>query len=99
MPADVAEMVYTLLMALLFGTFVVTFPIMRRLGRIMEEWIAFRRESVPERETLKRIETSVEAIGQRLESVEQRTELMGERQEFMESLMDQQRRTPLLPGE
>jgi len=99
MPEFIIWMIYSFLMLLILGTFVVTFPIMRRLGRIMEEWIVFRRESVPERETLKRIETSVDAIGQRLESVEQRTDLIGERQEFMESLMDQQRRTPLLPGE
>jgi hypothetical protein len=99
MSLEIVEMIYTLVMLLVVGTFVVTFPITRRLGRLTEEWIAARRESVPERQSLARIESTVENIGRRLEALEQRTEFVGERQEFVESLLEQQRRTPLLPGE
>lgn len=99
MSLDMYEMIYTLLLLIILGTFIVTFPITKRLGRVMEEWMSLRREAAPEREAVGRIETTVEAIGQRLQAVEQRAELMVERQEFMESLMDQQRRTLLPPGE
>jgi len=99
MSLDMAEMIYTLVMMILLGTFIVTIPITRRLGRVMEEWIALRRESAPNRGSLDRIETAVGAIGQRLDAVEQRTDLVGERQEFIESLMDEQRRTALPPGQ
>ena len=99
MSLDMHEMIYSLLLVIILGTFIVTFPIMKRLGRIMEEWLTLRRESAPQRDALGRIETAVEAIGQRLQAVEQRSELVVERQEFMESLMDQQRRTLIPPGE
>jgi hypothetical protein len=65
----------------------------------MEEWIALKRDTVPERETLDRIETVVGAIGQRVESLEQRLDLVGERQDFMESLLETERRGRLGPGE
>ncbi len=54
---------------------------------------------MPEREALDRIETAVEAIGQRVESMEQRLELVGERQDFMESLMETERRGRLGAGD
>jgi len=95
---DYAGMIFSLLMMILIGTFVLAFPITRRLGRIMEEWLVIRRGSVPERETLHRIERTVESVGQRLEAVEQRLDLVGERQEFTESLLEQQRRVELPPG-
>ena len=99
MPIDVAEMIYTLIMLLLIGTFILAFPITKRLGRIMEEWIALRRNSIPEREALTRIEATIGAVDQRLESLEQRINLMGERQDFMESLMEPERRRKLQPGD
>jgi hypothetical protein len=99
MSIDIAEMIYTLVMLLILGTFILAFPITRRLGRIMEEWIALKRDTVPERETLDRIETVVGAIGQRVESLEQRLDLVGERQDFMESLLETERRGRLGPGE
>lgn len=99
MPIEIAEMIYVLLMLLLVGTFILAFPITKRLGRIMEEWIALRQDSMPERETLDRIETAIESIGQRVESLEQRSELVGERQDFMESLLETERRGRLGAGD
>jgi len=99
MPIEIAEMIYILIMLLLIGTFILAFPITKRLGRIMEEWIALRRDFMPEREALDRIETAVEVIGQRVESLEQRLELVGERQDFMESLMETERRGRLGAGD
>ncbi len=37
MPIEIAEMIYILIMLLLIGTFILAFPITKRLGRIMEE--------------------------------------------------------------
>ena len=99
MPIDIAEMIYTLVMVLIIGTFILAFPVTKRLGRIMEEWIALRRDSAPEREALDRIETAVESIGQRVETLEQRMEITGERQEFMESLLETERRGRLQAGD
>ena len=99
MPIDIAEMIYTLVMVLIIGTFILAFPVTKRLGRIMEEWIALRRDSAPEREALDRIETAVESIGQRVETLEQRMEITGERQEFMESLLETERRGRLQSGD
>jgi divalent metal cation (Fe/Co/Zn/Cd) transporter len=99
MPIEIAVMITVLVMLLLIGTFILAFPITKRLGRIMEEWIALRRDSMPEREALDRIETAVESIGQRVESVEQRMDLVAERQDFMESLMETERRQQLGAGD
>jgi hypothetical protein len=90
---DVIEFIFAFVMLVTVGTFALLFPISRRLGRIMEEWIQLRRGSLPERDTIDRMEKTLEAISHRLESMDQRVDLVGERQEFMESLMEQQRLT------
>ncbi|MFQ5530334.1 MAG: hypothetical protein ACE5FP_08295 [Gemmatimonadota bacterium] len=95
---DYAEMIFALLTLILVGTFILAYPITKRLGRVMEEWIAIRRGGAPERETLAGIETTVDAVGRRLDSIEQRLDLVGERQEFMEALVEQRRRAELPPG-
>ena len=91
--ADAIDFIFAFVMLLTVGTFVLLFPITRRLGKIMEEWIALRRGSLPERDSIERMERTLEAINHRLESMDQRVDLVGERQEFMESLMEQQRLT------
>ena len=47
MPTDIAEMIAALLMVFLIGTFVLLFPLSRRLGKVMEEWIQLRHDSSP----------------------------------------------------
>ena len=93
MPIDVIEFIFAFLMVLTVGTFVLLFPMARRLGRIMEDWVALRRGSLPDRDAIDRIESTLEAISHRLESMDQRVDLVGERQEFLESLMERQRLT------
>jgi hypothetical protein len=93
MPLFVIEFLLWFLVLLTVGTFILLFPITRRLGRIMEEWIALRRDSVPERATLSRIEDTLASMSHRLESVEQRMDLAGERQEFIETLLERNRLT------
>jgi hypothetical protein len=88
MPIDVAEMIYTLLMILLIGTFILAFPITKRLGRVMEEWIQLRRESLPDRDSLAATESRLQAVEQQLDSLGQSVALIADRLEFTESLME-----------
>lgn len=93
MPAYIVEFIFIFLMMLTVGTFVLLFPITRRLGRIMEDWVALRRGSLPDQEQIGRMSQALDNMNHRLEAIEQRVDLVGDRQEFMESLMDQQRLT------
>jgi hypothetical protein len=95
MPLDDAEMVYSLIVMLLIGGFVLAYPITKRLGRFLEEWITLRKSSLPEQEALTRIESAFGGMQTQIGSLEQRVDLISERQEFTESLL--QRRDPVLP--
>ena len=54
MPYAIAELLAILTMVFLIGTFILLFPISRRLGKAIEEWIRIRHESTPERDLLAR---------------------------------------------
>lgn len=88
------EMMFVLVVITLCGMFGLAFPIVRRLGNVLEEWVRMRKESLPERESLERIEAAIHACGSRISSLEQRMDLAAERQDFVESLMDQRRLRP-----
>ena len=88
------EMMFVLVLITLFGMFGLAFPIVRRLGNVLEEWVRMRQESLPEREFLERIDASIHTFGSRLSSLEQRMDLAAERQDFVESLMDQRQLRP-----
>ena len=88
MPTAIAEMVAALLMVFLIGTFVLLFPLSRRLGKVMEEWIQLRHDSAPDRGRLERIEDGLRLIHGEVESMDQRMSLIGERQDFLESLTE-----------
>ena len=62
MPTDIAEMIAALLMVFLIGTFILLFPLSRRLGKVMEEWIQLRHDSSPDRGRLERIEDGLRLI-------------------------------------
>ena len=98
MPYAIAELIAILVMVFMLGTFVLLFPLSRRLGRVMEEWIQLRREASPDRESLERIEAGLRQLHGELESLEQRVQLMGDRQDFLESLAESRRSERLGPG-
>lgn len=98
MPYAIAELIAILVMVFMLGTFVLLFPLSRRLGRVMEEWIQLRHEASPDRDRLGRIEDGLRKLHGEVESLEQRMQLMGDRQDFMESLSEA-RRTELLASE
>ena len=98
MPPPIAEMIGAVVIIFLIGTFVLLFPLSRRLGRVLEEWIKLRQETSPDRDTLARLESEVRELRQSVEGVDQRMGLLAERQDFMESLIEA-KKTAALPPE
>jgi len=98
MPTDIAEMIAALLMVFLIGTFVLLFPLSRRLGKVMEEWIQLRHDSSPDRGRLERIEDGLRLIHGEVESLDQRMQLVAERQDFLESLTEPRKKDALSTG-
>ncbi len=98
MPHAIAEMIGPVLAIFLIGTFILLFPLSRRLGRVLEEWIKLRQETSPDRDTLARLESEVREVRQFVEGVDQRMRLLAERQDFMESLIEA-KKTAALPPE
>jgi hypothetical protein len=95
MPYEIAELLAILTMVFLIGTFILLFPISRRLGKAIEEWVKIRHESTPERELLGRIEVTLLEMQNQVDGLDKRLDFLAERQEFTESLIDQKRRTAL----
>jgi len=96
MPQAWLEPIAALIATFLVGTFILLFPLSRRLGKVLEEWIKLRHESSPDRDRLERLELGVREIRQLVEGIDQRTELLADRQDFMESLIEQ-KKPDLLP--
>jgi len=97
MPIEIAELLAILTTVFLIGTFILLFPISRRLGKAIEEWVKIRHENSPERDLLARIEVELVELRNQYEGLDQRLDFIAERQEFTESLIDQKRRTALPP--
>ncbi len=98
MPEAIAEIIGPVLILLVIGTFILLFPLSRRLGRVLEEWIKLRQETSPDRDTLARLENDVREVRQFVEGGDQRMGLLAERQDFMESLVEA-KKTAALPPE
>ncbi len=88
MPQAIAELIGAVVILLVIGTFILLFPLSRRLGRVLEEWIKLRQETSPDRDTLARLENEVRELRQSVEGGDQRMGLLAERQDFMESLIE-----------
>ena len=97
MPYEIAELLAILTMFFLVGTFILLFPISRRIGKAIEEWVKIRHESTPERDLLARIQVELVEIRNQFDGLDQRVDFLADRQEFTESLIDQKRRTALPP--
>jgi len=97
MPYAIAELLAILAMFFLVGTFIILFPISRRLGKAIEEWVKIRHERSPERDLLARVEVDLLELRNQFDGLDKRLDFIAERQEFTESLIDQKRRTALPP--
>ena len=67
---------------------ILLFPVTRRLGHFMEEWIKLRRDSALDQDQLTDIRTGVREVRQLVETIDSRMDLLGERQDFVESLIE-----------
>jgi predicted nucleic acid-binding Zn-ribbon protein len=97
MPYEIAELLTILTTIFLIGTFILLFPISRRLGKAIEEWVKIRHESSPERDLLARIEVELVDLRNQVDGMDKRLDFLSDRQEFTESLIDQKQRTALPP--
>ena len=86
-PNIVLGMVFTVVMMLLVGGFLVAIPIIRRLGKLTDEWLRTRREGLPGENEWARLTGHLESIDSRLGQIEQDQSHMSERQEFVEGLV------------
>ena len=98
MTEAIAELIGAVVIILVIGTFILLFPLSRRLGRVLEEWIKLRQDTSPDRDTLARLENEVRELRQSVEGGDQRMALLAERQDFMESLVEA-KKTAALPPE
>ena len=98
MTQAIAEMIGAVVIILVIGTFILLFPLSRRLGKVLEEWIKLRQDTSPDRDTLARLENEVRELRQSVEGGDQRMGLLAERQDFMESLVEA-KKTAALPPE
>ena len=62
-PDVVLGMVFTVVMMLLVGGFLVAIPIIRRLGKLTDEWVRSRREGLPGENEWTRLTDHLESIG------------------------------------
>ncbi len=98
MTEAIAELIGAVVIILVIGTFILLFPLSRRLGRVLEEWIKLRQDTSPDRDTLARLENEVRELRQSVEGGDQRMGLLSERQDFMESLVEA-KKTAAMPPE
>lgn len=94
-PLITGSMIFVLILITLIGGFIVTFPILRRLGGLMEESIRERRESRLESGQLGELLGEIADNRGAVEAIERQIGLLGERQEFMENLLSHRGRGQL----
>lgn len=95
-PYALGGMIFSVVMVLIIGGFIVTFPILRRLGHLMEESIRERRDARLDKGQVAQISGDIADLRNAFETLEKQLDLVGERQEFVENLLAHRERTALL---
>ena len=98
-PLIQGAMIFTLVMTVVVGGFIVSFPIMRRLGALMEESIRERRAARLDQGQVGRIEAEIADVRGSVERIEGHLGLLTERQDFVEKLLSHRDPGRLLKGE
>lgn len=88
MPVEIAAMIFAFLTVTVVGLLIVTVPITRRLGRVLEEWMEMRREGAPERGVIDDLVGEVRSLGRHVEALDDRMQILADRQDFTESLVE-----------
>ena len=99
MPYAIAELIAILVMVFMLGSFILLFPLSRRLGKVMEEWIKIRHETSPDRDLLARVEVELVEIRNQVDGMDQRLDFLAERQDFLESLAEARKIESLAQGQ
>lgn len=87
-PFMLAAFTFTLLVILLIGGFVIAFPVTRRLGALLEEWVEERRRAKLGAGDAEELHRRLADVRDRLDRLEKHVELVSERQRFTESLLE-----------
>ncbi len=88
-PIIVPSMIFTFVMVLLIGGFILLFPITRRLGEAVEVWLLEHKKGGGSRSDLQALRGRLEELADRIEQIE-------DRQAFTEQLVEG-RDPPALP--
>jgi hypothetical protein len=94
-PYALGGMIFSVVMVLIIGGFIITFPLLRRLGGLMEESIRERRDARLDKGQVTQITGDIAELRNAFESLEKQLDLVGERQEFVENLLSHRKRTAL----
>jgi len=88
-------MIFTIVMTLIVGGFIVSIPIIRRLGKITDQWVSNRTEGLSGQEEFAMLMERMEVFEDRLSDMETVQTRVAQRQEFVEGLMTGERRAQL----
>lgn len=94
-PYALAGMIFSVVMVLIIGSFIVTFPLLRRLGGLLEESIRERRDARLDKRQVAQLSGQISEMKAAFETIERQLELVAERQEFVENLLSHRERTSL----
>jgi len=91
-PVIAAGMVFALLVILLIGGFIVTYPVTSKLGKALESYLEQKKDEGPS-------EREVERLRRQLLALKRQVDGMAEKQEFVEELLQEKGRASLPEGE
>ncbi len=98
-PLIQGAMIFTLVMTIVVGGFIISFPVMRRLGALLEESIRERRAARLDQGQVGKIEAEIVDVRSSLERIEGHLGLLAERQDFVENLLGHRDPGRLAKGE
>ena len=88
-------LIFVIIMTLILGGFLVSIPIIRRLGKLTDVWVESRTEGLSGKEEFQMLMERMEVFEDRLSDMETIQERVAQRQEFVEGLMTGERRAQL----
>ena len=88
-------LIFAVVMTLIIGGFLVSIPIIRRLGKLTDIWFQSRTEGLSGQQEYQMLMERMEAFEDRLSDMETVQSRVAQRQEFVEGLMTGERRAQL----
>lgn len=83
-----AVLIFVFATVTVIGLFLVSIPVTRRLGRVLEEWVKMRSEGAPQRGAIDDLVGEVRSLGRHVEALDDRMQILADRQDFTESLVE-----------